>query len=318
MQEMDEPTPRRMSKRGLIMALAVAAIAGLLGVAAAIIMPILRGGESTATPRRTPSAPAGAPSSSQLPLPTVAAVGSKLQPLRARVLFGAQSVGADIAKGIPSAYSTAHVRKPKVIAWSKANNGKNRTKALVATATIGTNGNAQSKLRAFARLVNDAPRGSVDVALMAFNYQDVTAETDIDSLFQDYADTMESVERANPDIAFLYATVPVTTANSWRSVENANVTGLRDVDQPVWQDNIARERLNALIRDQYAPTGRLFDIAALQARIGGGKVAAKVHEGQTYFVMYPGLSSNGKGLNKTGQTQLAKSLMLLADAAAKS
>lgn len=224
------------------------------------------------------------------------------------MLFGVLSVGADIAKGIRQAFSAAHVAKPDVTTWSKANTSDRKRKSLVATATIGTNGNALSKLRAFARLTNDAPRGSVDVALMALNYQDVTAETDIDSLFDDYAETMDSIEQANPDITFLYTTVPVTTANSWRAVDRVTVTGLRGVDQSVWQDNIARERLNTLIREQYTPTGRLFDIAALQAEVGGGKVAAKIHQGQYYFVMNPTLSSNGRGLNKTGSRQLAHSL----------
>ncbi len=46
---------------------------------------------------------------------------------------------------------------------------------------------------------------------------------------------MASVEDANPDITFLYATAPVTSANSWRTVERSTVDGLANVNQPVWQ-----------------------------------------------------------------------------------
>ena len=119
-------------------------------------------------------------------------------------------------------------------------------------------------------------------------------------------------------MTFLYSTVPVTTSNSWRAVDQNALTGISDADQPVWQDNIARERLNSFIRERYGATGRLFDIAALQAKISGGKVAAKRHDDQWYHVINPALSSNGKQLNKAGQTQLAKSLMLLVTAASES
>lgn len=311
MQEIGETSPATRPKRGWLIALGALGVAGILAVSAVLVFSRLGGGESAGGLQGTP---VSSPSQSQTPLPTITSTPRRLEPLKARVLFGVQSVGTDIAKGIPQAYSAAHQPKPKVTSWNKA---KNTRGSVVATAKIGSNGNALSKLRAFARLVNDAPRNSVDVALMAFNYQDVSAETDIDNLLQSYSETMESVEKANPDITFLYTTVPVTTSNSWRAIDQSTVDGLGDADQPVWQDNIARERLNTVIRERYGPTGRLFDIAALQAKIGSGKVAAKQHEDHWYYVMTPSLSSDGKQLNKNGSTQLAQALMLLVAAAAK-
>lgn len=312
MQEVGEPTPATAPKRGWLIALGALGVAGVLAVGSVLVFSQLGGGESAGGLQGTPL---GSPSPSQDPAPTITATPRRLEPLKVRVLFGVQSVGADISKGVLRAFSSARVREPKLTTWSKA---KNKKGPMVATATIGRNGNAISKLRAFAALVNDAPRGSIDVALMAFNYQDVIAETDIDGLLQSYSETMDSIENANPDITFLYTTVPVTAANSWRAIDQNNVGGIADADQPVWQDNIARERLNSVIRQRYAQTGRLFDIAALQAKISGGKVAAKRHDDQWYYVMNPALSNDGKRLNKTGQTQLARSLMLLVTAAAKS
>lgn len=314
MREVDQSVRSGLPKRGVIIALTAAGVVGLLVVAVVMIAPATRGGETRAAPRWTTTATVSTSPSPRPPLGVNTAIPRRVQPLKARLLFGAQSLAADIVKGIPLAFSSAHIAKPKITSWNRAMNTRG---PLVATAKIGNNGNPRSKLRAFAELVNDAPRGSVDVALMAFSYQDITAETDVERLFDDYAETMESIQSANPDILFLYATTPVSTANSWRAVDQATVMGLRDVDQPVWQDNIARERLNSFIRDQYGPTGRLFDIAALQARIGGGKVAAKIHETQYYYVMNPELSSDGKQLNKRGSTQLADALMRLVATARK-
>lgn len=309
----EEDAPERATKglRGWTVGLGAVGVAGLLVVTAMITLPRL--GASNEPDRSIQPRPVNA-TPSPTSLPPVTSAARTIKPLKGRVLFGVQSIGADIVKGIPGAFKAAGMKNPRVMTWSKARNSKG---PLIATARIGKNGNPSSKLRAFAALVNDAPRGSVDVALMAFNYQDVTAATDVDGLAQSYSETMESVEQANPDITFIYTTVPVTTSNSWRAVDRNSVNGLIDVDQPVWQDNIARERLNALIRERYAATGRLYDIAALQARINGTKATAKAHENQFYYVMNPALSRNGKELNRRGSTQLAKEMSLLISASNK-
>ncbi len=310
MPDDDAPQDTRPAKRRWVVGLGSTLGAGLLVAGVAIVPSLLDGSSPTATVRITP--PVSTPSASRVPMPTVTATPGRLRPLRSRVLFGVQSVGQDITKGVRPAFSKARVAEPKVTTWNKARNSRG---PVVATALIGRNGRAASKLRAFAALVNDAPRNSVDVAAMAFNYQDITADTDVYDLFRSYEDTMESVEGANPDITFLYSTAPVTSANSWRAVDRATVAGLGNVNQPAWQDNIARERFNALIRERYAQTGRLFDIAALQATIDDHKVSAKQHEDQWYYVMNPKLASDGKHLNREGSTRLARALMLLVLAA---
>lgn len=310
MPEKDE-IPTTPAKRTWLVGLGSTLGAGLLVAGVAIVPSMLSSGAPVASVRPTPLS--SSPPAS-LPAPSTAMPEGRIRPLRSRVLFGAQSVGNDIVAGVRGAYDKARVKKPKVKNWATARTTRG---PLVATASIGRNGRPTTKLRAFAALVNDAPRNSVDVALMAFNYQDITAETDVYSLFRNYEDTMASVEDANPDITFLYATAPVTSANSWRTVERSTVDGLASVNQPVWQDNIARERFNALIRERYSQTGRLYDIAALQATIDKEKVAAKEHEERWYFVMNPKLTSDGKRLNRLGSMRLAQALMVLVGSASK-
>lgn len=41
--------------------------------------------------------------------------------------------------------------------------------------------------------------------------------------------TVTSIETAHPNLTFLYATVPVCRANSWRAVDQAMVEGLHEV-----------------------------------------------------------------------------------------
>ncbi len=308
MQDVDMPESKGRSRVGLTVVLLVAIVL-CLGIVGAVLAPVLMSNQQGASAPGRSRVPSRGPTPSQTPLPDVTSKPHKLdEAMNTRLLFAYQSVGRDIAGAIPAVYKSAKLPAPKIMTWNRAKNAKG---PVVATATIGQNGNALSKLRAYARMVNEAPRNSIGVSLLAFNYQDVNAETDIDDLFQSYADTMSSLEAANPDISFLYTTVPVTTANSWRSVERSTITGLSNVNQPLWQDNIARERLNTLLRERYEETGRLFDIAALQANAGGDKVIAKQHEDLWYYVMNPRLSRDGKRLNSVGARELAHVLALL-------
>lgn len=315
MAKMDAPAAEGRRSTAMTAALVVGISVFLVG-AGVILAPVLLNDDSASavpsmTARPTTASPTPTTPTDDTPVPKPGPLKSALN---IRVLFAIQSIGSDIVKGVPIAYTRAKLPKPTVVKWSVA---PKKRGPLLATATIGRNGEPLSKLKAFADLVNGAPRDSVQVAVMAFNYQDVSAETDVEALFQSYLATMDSLETANPDITLLYSTVPVTGGNSWRELEADKVEGLSGVTQPVWQDNIARERFNTMIRQQYAATGRLYDIAALQADLGKGKVAAKEHENQFYYVLNPALSSNGRRLNTTGSVKLARALMTLAIAAAK-
>ena len=250
------------------------------------------------------------PTASATPSPAASSGGAVSTSLKAalkkRVLFVHDAVGADITAAFAQVYQQANLPAPQVARWSQVT----RTKGPVfAEVGAGRDGDTRAKLGTFAQLVNDAPQRSIDVALMDFSSADVSADTDIAALFNQYVATMDSLEGAHPDITFVYTTVPVTTENSWKQMDAGAVTGLLGATQPMWQSNIARERYNALVRQRYASSGKLFDIAALQARIKGNKVAAKQHEGDSFYVMYPGLASNdGRRLNATGSSRLATEL----------
>ncbi len=299
----------RRSRVGLIAGLVAGGIA-VLTVIGVLLIPMLasRAGPGV-SPTTSPVSTSGSQTATPRPVPQPSALSADL---RSRVLFVYQTLGIDILRGIPAAFRSAHLKEPNVTNWKKS---KSQSGPLVATAKVGRPGDPVSKMRAFAGLVNNAPRNSVDIAVMTFDYRDVTADTNIFDLFDIYTDTMTSLETANPDVVFLYATAPVTTSNSWREVDRSTVKGLADVSQPVWQDNIARERFNTLVRQEYSTTGRLFDVASLQAGLSASKVAAKEHESQWYFVMNPRLSKDGSRLNDTGSLRIARAAMELVAAA---
>ena len=62
-------------------------------------------------------------------------------------------------------------------------------------------------------------------------------------------------------------------------------------------DNVARERLNQLIRQEYG-RDHLFDLAARRVHGAGRHVGpAGTHEGQPYFRLYDGYASDNGHLN---------------------
>ncbi len=102
----------------------------------------------------------------------------------------------------------------------------------------------------------------VDVALLKLCYVDVVAGTDVDAVFAAYSALMDELERKHPSVRFLYTTVPLSTDRGWKSIVKSWIG--RD-DQMGPADNIARERYNELVRARYGASGRLFDIAAVEA-----------------------------------------------------
>jgi hypothetical protein len=140
----------------------------------------------------------------------------------------------------------------------------------------------------------------VDVALMKFCWVDIPSDTDVDALFARYRDTMAALERDFPNVTFIHVTVPLTTEPGLFTELKTRVKtiiGRRDgLGQPA---NVARERLNALIRGEYA--GRhLFDLAAIESTKPDGTRVSGRYDNQGYFALYDGYASDVGHLNAVG------------------
>ncbi len=197
------------------------------------------------------------------------------------VLFGHQSVGMNILDAVPGLYDARGVTAQPVLEWPATEPAG----GFVSHAYIGENGLPLSKIADFDAAVRSGRR--IEVAVMKLCFVDVTADTDIEAVFNRYRTTMADLGRDRPAVALIYATVPLTVGAS--------------------QDNAARQRLNAMIRAQYAGTGRLFDLAAIEStRPDGTRVTAG--DG-TYLTLYTAYASDEGHLNETGARRAAAGLM---------
>jgi hypothetical protein len=229
-----------------------------------------------------PQAPAG-PSADDLDLVT-----------RTRTFFGHQSVGQNVLTGVAELYAATGRPMPPV-----------------EETLIGANEHPLGKIEDFAARLRAGTAERVDVAMMKLCYVDIGADTDIAVLFDAYRATLAVLERDFPHLAFVHVTVPLTTEPGGLTRLRARLTGGRPYGPA---ENAARERLNALVREEYGAC--LFDLAAVESTRPDGSRVRGEHGGVPYHALHDGYASDSGHLNAAGARVAAAAwVTAVADAA---
>ena len=219
-----------------------------------------------------------------------------------RVFFGHQSVGGNVIDGLAPTFAAAGLPAPSIIEARESGDGSS---GALLHAHVGANGDPLGKIRDFNDLMNGSLGDNVDVALMKLCYVDVVAGTDVDAVFAAYAATMAELEAKHPSVRFLYTTVPLSTDRGWKSIVKSWIG--RD-DQMGPADNLARERYNQLVRARYGSSGRLFDIAGIEATMRDAPTQ-RTADGSTYYVLNAALAADPGHLNELGSRLAAAELI---------
>jgi hypothetical protein len=227
---------------------------------------------------------------------------------RTKVFFGHQSVGMNVLDGVPGVYSARDTALP-AIGLGPALADENGP--VIGHAFIGENGDPLLKIQDFDTKLRSGIGRQVDVAMMKLCYADITADTDTGALFAAYGKTMAGLQRDFPDVAFVHVTVPLMTAQRPLSMLKGLLTGNSGAGPA---QNMARERLNALIRREYTG-GHLFDLAAAESTAPDGSRATGTYRGEQYYRLYDGYASDTGHLNGEG-SQVAATAWLAAVAQA--
>ncbi|WP_374454031.1 hypothetical protein [Nocardioides sp.] len=189
-----------------------------------------------------------------------------------RVFLGHMSIGWNLLDGMQRLYADKGVPEPEVVQVEAGDSPPDLAagQGVVVHAEIGTNGDPLGKIANFDATMRAGMAEAVDVALVKLCYTDVTAKTDVDAVFAAYRDTMDALERDFPQVRFLHTTVPLTAAPSGIK-QHLKVVVRGD-------DNAARERYNALVREAYGGDD-LFDIAAAEGTAADGTRTASLATG---------------------------------------
>jgi hypothetical protein len=230
---------------------------------------------------------------------------------RTRVFFGHQSVGMDVMSGIPAVYA-AHQAAPPSIEQGRRQRGADG--GFVAHAFIGENEKPLLKIRDFGAQLGSGIAQQVDVAMMKFCYVDITINTDVGALFAAYHESIGALERDFPWVAFVHVTVPLMARQRPLSMMKSRLVNSSRYGPP---DNAARERLNALIRREYAH-GHLFDLASAESTTPDGSRVVGTYQGQRYYRLYDGYARDPGHLNDEGARVAATAwLKTIAQASAR-
>lgn len=209
------------------------------------------------------------------------------------MFFGHQSVGQDVLDGV------------------RRLAGQGEPVPAIRDAAIGDNEDPLGKIEDFEARVRGGIGDQVEVAMMKLCYIDIDAGTDVEALFETYRSTLSALERDYPAVTFVHVTVPLTTERGPLSRLRARLGG-SDRFGPA--ENLARERLNARIRDTYA-ADRLFDLAAVESTRPDGTRVRGSHAGSDYFALHDGYAADLGHLNAAG-AEVAAAAWLRAVAAA--
>jgi hypothetical protein len=176
---------------------------------------------------------------------------------------------------------------------------------------IGTNGDPISKIDDFAEYIKGRIGSRTDIALFKFCYLDITVETDIQTVFNHYKSSMAELKQEYPRIQFVHMTVPLKTVQGGVKAVVKRLLG-RQIGG--YEDNIARNKFNAMMIKEYSGNEPLFDIAGVESLSAGSTPVLFKSNDVSYFSLSPEYTNDGGHLNETGKKVVAGELLVfLAD-----
>jgi hypothetical protein len=217
-----------------------------------------------------------------------------------RIIFGHQSVGADIMNGVDELQLTSGCSH---LALHRGMETRPSGGWFIDT-LVGKNSDPQSKCDAFRTMV-EALADSVDIALMKFCYVDIKDTTDVDDMFSHYVATIDSLKRTCPRVTLVHVTVPVTERSSlWRRWAK-RLLGKKDV----WEIAAARRaafnrKLLTHFRDD-----PVFDLAKVESTLPDGSRCRYEYGKEEVFSLAAEYSRDGGHLNAEGRRVIARQLL---------
>jgi len=218
---------------------------------------------------------------------------------KTRVVFGHQSVGRNILNGIErlAARDGAHLDIHEQRTAPAAQG--------ISHFAIGNNGDPLSKIKDFAAAIDAGAAQNADMAMMKLCYVDFNGATDARELANKYIANLDSLAERHPETRFVAVTAPLMAVQTGPKAVIKRLIG----KQPSGSvDNLRRSEFNALLRERYAATGRLFDLAKAEADSTGAPCRVKVN-GQTVEALCPELTNDGGHLNERGQELIATAFL---------
>lgn len=221
-----------------------------------------------------------------------------------RIFFGHQSVGRDIMTGVQRVLE----RHPEIaLAVVQSDDPAAVEGPAFIEGRIGTNTRPETKTAAFMNaLENGFGREHGALAMYKFCYVDVNPDTDPEQLFSEYAAAIEDARDRFPGLTFVHFTMPLKTADSGWKEQLGTRLGMATPTRM----NAIRNRYNDLLRERYAATDPVFDIALLESTRADGSRSFTRYRGQAVYMLAPEWTTDGGHLNAEAQYRVAERLLV--------
>jgi hypothetical protein len=210
-----------------------------------------------------------------------------------RIFFGHQSVGANILDGLRDLLADSE--RPEII---EARTPDTCQSPCFIHSRIGENGDPQSKIDDFVSLMDSGFGNNVDIAGFKFCYIDIQESTKVQRLFDTYRDALLMLENKYKDTMFLHITVPIRTAELGLRRIAKNLLGKPSMAAA---KNLNRQNFNELMHQQFGNTGRIFDLAGIEATYPNGSRCRSRYNGIDVDSLVPQFTDDGGHLNPRGR-----------------
>jgi hypothetical protein len=227
---------------------------------------------------------------------------------KARIFFAHQSVGGNIVDGLRRLRPASESAALRIVDWQPAQDGeKDGASAFFAHARLGENGKPASKTAAFVSALESGLGNRVDIAMQKYCYVDIDTATDVASLFTSYKKAMERLQNEFPRMTLVHVTAPLMSVQSGpRAIIKKWIGRVPDY----YEENIARDRFNELMRREYAGRAPLFDLAALETSRPGGIPEAVAFRNEKVYSLLPEYTYDGGHLNEAAQERIASEFVM--------
>jgi hypothetical protein len=214
-----------------------------------------------------------------------------------RIAFGHQSVGFNVLDGIAELAREQHMSLA-IVETDKPFDGP-----AIHHFRIGRNEDPASKLSAFDSIMNSDIGASADIAMMKFCFVDFGERTDPAQLAKNYIDELDKLAQQYPNTRFVPITAPLTTVQTGPKAWLKTLTGRAPAG---YAENNRRAVFNQLLRQHYADTRTLFDLAAIESLHGSSAVTI---DNRSIEILDQTLTSDGGHLNTKGQLMVGMALI---------
>lgn len=228
-------------------------------------------------------------------LPMLSKLASK------KIIFGHQSVGNDIIEGITL---ISNPLSKNIMLVEAGLDSVVSEKPALTHFLVGTNGNAESKILDFKKVMQSGAGEHVDIAFFKFCFVDIDSNTDPNSIFEKYVSVIDDLSRQYPRVMFLHCTVPLTTVRLGIKSRIQKLLGIKLLFE---QDNLQREAFNSLLRNHYG--NRVFDLAFFESStLDNARISGEMN-GKLYYSLNPAYTYDGGHLNDVGKQIIAEKLL---------